>query len=107
MSLPLSSAAVVLGGSGAGQVQLGPPGPHSRWAAYRLTVECGGALVPTAKVYLGDADGQLIDGTYTGNFDVADWVSPIVLEPGQYLTVRWTGGSVGANAVARLFGELG
>lgn len=42
---------------------------------------------------------QLLDGTDTGNFDVADWPAPgLLVPPGRSLLAVWSGASAGATA---------
>lgn len=56
-------------------------------------------------LYLYDSivdDDHVIDGSYSGEFDVADNASPILLLPTTTLIARWVGASAGAIGRARV-----
>lgn len=44
----------------------------------------------------------LLDGSSTGNFDVADWPNGLQLQPSRSLLVAWDGASAGAVGVVTL-----
>ncbi|WP_433478153.1 hypothetical protein ACQPZP_14630 [Spirillospora sp. CA-142024] len=100
------SARVTLNASGAGTVRLGPSRHGVRWIIRRITVQTSTAtLVPLAKVYRGGVgDASFISGTFVGSFDADDGLDE-QLENGEYLTVAWTGGDVGAIATATWSGD--
>jgi hypothetical protein len=95
------SAQVTLDANGSGSVRLGPGRHGVVWTIQRVTVQTSTAvMVPTAKVYRGGiGDAGFISGTFVGSFDVDDGLSE-ELHNGEYLTIAWTGGDVGAVATA-------
>lgn len=106
-TVPLrNSASVVLDASGNGQVRLGPGRPNTRWLIRRISVQTDtSTLVPQARVYRGGVGAAtFITGTFVGSFDSDDAVNE-ELFPGDFLTVAWTGGDVGATATATWFGD--
>lgn len=100
------SARVVLDGTGAGSVRLGPGRHGVRWTIRRITVQTSTAtLVPLAKVYRGGiGSASFVSGTFVGSFDVDDGLDE-QLDNGEYLTVAWTGGDAGATATATWSGD--
>lgn len=62
------------------------------------TTTSSGAVIPN--------DEDLIEGTSTGDLDVSDRSSPIRVLPGQYLSFRWTGLTVGAIAKLHFQGRI-
>ncbi|NUP79746.1 MAG: hypothetical protein HOV96_19595 [Nonomuraea sp.] len=84
-----------------------PPVPDGElWFVDRLRVMCNSTSNTIAYVYANGslADDFVEDGTLTGNFDVADNASPLLLLTGEPLTIQWTGASAGA--VARLRAQI-
>lgn len=93
------------GGSCLAQLPVVPDG--ELWFVDRLRVLCNSTSNTLAYVYSGtiDADSTTVeDGTLTGNFDVADNASGLLLVTGEQLTVQWTGASNGA--IGRLRAQL-
>lgn len=67
------------------------------WFLDRLLVQCDSASATVAYVYLDQAaDENVIDGTFSGNFDVADYAAPHAIERTRQLLVQWQGAAVGA-----------
>jgi hypothetical protein len=92
------------GGTCLAQLPVVPDG--ELWFVNRLVVLCNSTSNTIAYVY---ANGQLADdfvedGTLTGNFDVADNASPLLLLTGEQLTVQWNGASNGA--IGRLRAQI-
>ena len=106
-SVPLQvSASVVLDGTGAGQVQLGPQIAGTSWqpaAAGVLVAPVSASVVSLFKLYLGTAQPQnFLGGSYTGDNNSAGLA--VTLHPGQVITGVWTGGNPGATATLTLSG---
>lgn len=97
---------VTLNGSGNGEVTYGPGRPNTRMRITGVGVQVSSnTLIPTAKVYEGDADPtNYVSGTETGHND-ADNALDIELYPGEHTTVRWEGGDPAATATATFRGE--
>jgi hypothetical protein len=79
------------------------------WLVDRGFVRSNSAAATTLLVFTGgpepnDEDG--IDGSTSGNLDVADNAAPWRVFPGQYLTLRWTGATVGSIAKLHLQGRV-
>lgn len=101
-----SSASVILDGTGAGTVLLQNGKPFQTWEVLKVSVTVStNVLEPIAKVFLGPVSaGNLLDGTETGHNDSSDINATLM--PGEYLTVQWTGGDVGAVATASFYGNI-
>lgn len=75
------------------------------WFLDRLLVKCTSAAATAAYVYLDQVDdAHVIDGTFSGNFDVADYAAPHAIERTRQLIVQWQGAADGS--VARLHAQL-
>ena len=73
------------------------------WRVERITVTSTSSTNTTAVVYSGDLDTtNIVDGTASGNLDIADQLSPIVVDSTLSLTIAWSGVSVGALCTARI-----
>lgn len=93
---------------GAAQVELGPVPPGQVWLITRMTVSTSGPTnpMPSCNVYDGSvAAANLIDATWTGAQDVSDFGQPYILQTAESLIFRWTGGTPGERATARLIGR--
>ena len=101
------SARVTLDGSGNGTVVFGPQRPNTKWIVKGVSVQTSTTtLMPKANVYRGTVNpGTFITGTYDGGND-ADNALNETLWPGEYISVRWTGGDPGAQATAAYRGDL-
>ena len=77
------------------------------WSVTRMTVENTSITnVPTCKVYRGSiAPTNLVDGTYTGTFDVSDLSNPITVQNGAALIAEWTGCDVGSQSTFTVGGS--
>lgn len=85
------------GADGKCTLQLTAADPGNVWLCDRYTVENTSTTATVAIVYLGDPSPQnLRDVTGSGNLDVADNNSPLIVPGTRYLTVVWQGCSVGA-----------
>lgn len=103
-----ATESVTLDATGAGQLELRVDGGQV-WTVQRMTVSCTGPTDPMPSCYVYDgpaADAYLIDATWTGTQDVSDFGTPLELLDGEYLTFRWTGGTPGEVATARLVGTF-
>lgn len=94
------AASVTLDGTGAGQVQI--PVTGGDWVIVASSVQVtSNVKEPTAKLYRNSiSDATFLEGSYTGSNDSSD--TRHLLTQGEYLTVAWTGGDVGARATARI-----
>lgn len=83
-------------------VTLGPVPQDELWLINRLVVSCDSSLDTTAGVYLDVIDpARAIDGTDTGNFDVADYASPLQLPGATAMVCAWEGAAAGAQGILR------
>ena len=97
---------VTLNGSGVGSVTFGPQRPNTRYVINTVSV-----IGPTmtslaeARVYFGTAEqSNFISGTFVGNNDTDSAIDE-ELYPGEFLTVKWTGGDSGAQVTATFRGR--
>lgn len=77
------------------------------WSVQRLTVENTSSVnVPLCKVYRGSiAPTNLVDGTYTGTFDVSELSTPLTIQNGELLLAEWTGCDVGSQCTFTVTGS--
>ncbi len=80
-----------------------PPVPQDElWLIDRMVVSTDSTTDTIAYVYLDAIDPvRAIDGTWWGNFDVADLASAIQLPGGTVVLCEWTGASLGAVGTLR------
>lgn len=77
------------------------------WLIDRMVVSTDSTTDTVAFFYLDAVDPTRgIDGTWWGNFDVADYASPIQLPGGVTLLCEWTGASVGTVGTLRVQYQL-
>ena len=98
------AADTIVGADGTATVTLGPAGTWTGWKVQRVSVRlsAGGGFAATYRNAINEA--SLIDATSRGDSDVADYIEPIVLPPGETIVVRWSGADPGARATAVLAG---
>lgn len=73
------------------------------WLVDHAVVSCDSTTATACRWYEGGiSDMTLIDGTSTGNFDVADWPNGLQVSPSQSLVVAWSGASNGARGIAAI-----
>ena len=106
--LELKAGQIVENGAGVCEQQWQCPADQY-WQVDRAFVRTNSGAATTLIVYTGGAvpseeDG--LDGSTSGNLDVADNAAPWRVMPGQYLTLRWTGASAGTVAKAHLQGRI-
>lgn len=101
------SVHATLDANGTATVIFGPGRPNTRWLVKGISVQASTTvLMPIANVYRGTVNpGTFITGTYDGGNDSDNELSE-VLYPGQFLSVQWTGGDVGAQVTAAYRGDL-
>lgn len=94
-----------MNGSGVATVTLGPGGSHEGWEVLSIAV----LLTPStsvgeARVYLGPSvsDASFLEGTYDGARDTSPQSPPLVLDPGESITVQWTGATPAARATVNV-----
>jgi len=75
------------------------------WRVNRTTVENSSTVnVPVCKIYRGSiAPTNLIDGTYTGTFDVSG--TEYTVPNGMAVVAEWTGCDVGSQCTFTLAGQ--
>lgn len=89
--------------SGIAEVRFGPVPVGRVWDVERIIVHVDSANTTTALVFLGDTEiPNLLDGTPSGNLNVADCNPPIHVPDGEYFTIRWTGAVQGELCSARI-----
>jgi hypothetical protein len=73
------------------------------WLVDRMTVLCTSTTDTEARVYIGSADGRnLVDGSISGNLDIADESQPVLADSGDELRCVWTGATDGAVGTFRI-----
>lgn len=78
-------------------VELGPVPQDETWLVDRMIVLCDSAADTEARVYVGSVrDTAFVDGSLTGNLDVADESQPVLVDAGEPLTCVWSGAADGA-----------
>lgn len=83
------------------------PPPGLLWLIGRMTIFTTSATGTTCGIYAGSpTPTNLVDGSNSGNLDVADESSPILLDSGAQLTVVWDGASAGAVGTCRIQYQL-
>lgn len=88
---------------GAMEAVFGPVPQGTAWLVERVLVITNSATPTTCFIFLGEArDQNLIEGTNSGNLDVADEASPIMVPGNTELRVRWGGASDGAIGTCRV-----
>lgn len=100
------TATVILNGSGAGTVQLGPSSPGEAWQPSQVSVSCSAAVTTgtcQCNIYAGAGPSQstFVDGTFSGDTgDTTDAIGGRVVHPGESVFAVWSGGVPGATATA-------
>lgn len=92
-----AQAASAPAAGGIAQLELPQLAGEQMWLVDHAVIACTSATPTQARWYDSwPADGNLLDGTDSGNFDVADWPAGLVVRPSTSVVVRWTGASAGA-----------
>ncbi len=68
------------------------------WLIDHAVSTCTSSTKTVLRMYAGAPGGVILDGTDSGNFQVADWPAGLQLAPGRQLCAVWSGASVGAVA---------
>lgn len=77
------------------------------WQLERVVVSSTSSLPTRAYLFTDLADPRhLLDGTNSGNFDVADNTTPVTVGAGLALLVVWLGAADGAVGTVRVQGTL-
>ena len=85
------------------QLDFGQVEPDELWLVQRVVVSNTSSTPTICYLYETEvSDGRVLDGTRVGNFNVADNNSPIQVQGGETLVVRWLGASAGAVGTARV-----
>lgn len=104
------SASIILNGSGAGTVKLGPSLPRELWRPSTASVVCSQAVSTgtcQASIYAGPQPQQpwFRDATFSADTgDTSDAVSADELRPGTYAWAVFSGGVAGAVATLTVTG---
>lgn len=73
------------------------------WLLERAVVHCTSTATTAARLYLDTvAPTAMLDGSRSGNFDVADNGAPIQVPGGSVLICQWTGADDGAIGTLRV-----
>lgn len=73
------------------------------WLVDHMVAVCDSTTDTRLRVYeTAEAPGFLLDGTGSGNFDVADWPNGLQVQPGRQLLAVWTGASNAAVGTLNL-----
>ncbi|HEY0119341.1 MAG TPA: hypothetical protein VGC04_11220 [Cellulomonas sp.] len=89
------------------RVALGALDLNERWSIDHAVVACSSPTPTTVRWYADVADAaHLLDGSNSGNFDVADWPSGLQIPPGTSLLVVWSGAAAGAIGTVTLQGRV-
>lgn len=102
------TASVTLDGSGNGSVTFGPKHPRQAWRVNSVSVQVStNTKEATAQVYRGTVSpGSRISGSISGSTGDTDADLNEHLWPGEYLTVKWTGGDAAARATVTYSGAI-
>lgn len=77
------------------------------WQVGRMVVYSSSAAATVAFVYVGDPQVQnLRDASASGNLDIADNASPLLVPGSRSLVVQWVGASDGATALCSIQGQV-
>ncbi len=80
--------------------------PDEMWLLDHMVVSCNSTSRTTLRLYESVVDPlRILDGSSTGNFDVADWPAGLQLRPSTSLLAVWVGASDGARGVITLQGR--
>lgn len=92
--------------SGTATVRIGPTRPGTRWRITTIAVRSDSAIkVPLAAVFRGTVGTNSLGGSYTGTQD-ADTSIDLELYAGDFLSVRWTAGDIGASVAVSVSGTI-
>jgi hypothetical protein len=110
LTVPLqTSVSVVLSGTGAGSVTIGPQTPGIVWypSGTAVTVTpVSTTVISQFSLYNGNAGAaNFIGGTYTGDNN-SNGITGITMYTGAFLTGVWTGGNPGARATLTVIGTM-
>lgn len=93
--------------AGVCRVQHGPVPQDELWLVDRMVVSTDSTTATTASLYVDAIDpARMIDGSQSGNFDVADLAAAIQLAGGTILLCEWTRATAGARGTLRLQYQL-
>lgn len=95
---------VVAGADGKMAVELQQVPDNELWLVDRIRVSSTSVIKSQVYLYENDATSleNVIDGSLSGNFDVADNASPILLVGGIRLVFQWEGAEAGSLGFARV-----
>lgn len=105
----LAAQTAAASAAGTALVALGPPPPGHTWIISTLAVRCadgsGFDAGAEARIYTGPVaiDTEFVEGTFSGGQDTTD--TRIDLDPGEVITVAWTGATPGSSCTAIARGE--
>lgn len=92
----LAGVQATLDATGIAERTVTPRGARTGWQIERIRATGSGAGIPELTVYQGEVSvNRFLDGTGSGNNDVAEFPNPVQLQPGEFLTLRWEQGTPG------------
>lgn len=87
---------------GTAQLTLEQLAGNELWLIDHAVVSCTSSTATSVRWYESSVDPlSLLDGTSSGDFDVADWPVGLLIQPSQSLVVVWSGASDGAIGTLR------
>lgn len=102
------SKRVTLGAGGVGTITFGPGRPGEVWTVNRISCQVSTQILEAQfKVYRGSVGiASFITGSVSGSTGDTDDGINERLNAGEYLSVQWTGGDVGATATVTYWGDI-
>lgn len=92
---------------GTARVSFDGPDSSRLWLVERIAISCTSSTATSARVYAGDVGPLfLVDSTESGNADIADETSPVLVESTRPLIIVWSGVQDGATATATIQYQL-
>lgn len=81
--------------------------PDELWLIDHMVASCTSASRTTLRLYWSAPDPlRILDGTASGNFNVADWPAGLQLHPSTSLVAVWEGADDGAVGTLALQGRI-
>jgi hypothetical protein len=103
-----TSGTVALDGSGNGTVKLGPSFPREKWLLNTASIQTSAPnTFPLCSIYVGPQPtaAYIVDTSYLGSGDSTGRVAGYPVSVGNYVWAVWSGGTPGAQATLRVFGD--
>jgi hypothetical protein len=88
---------------GLATIELQQLGPDEIWLVDHMVVVCDSTAPTVLRLYAGTVSPlALLDGSDSGNFDVAEWPTGLLVSQSTSLIAQWSGVDDGATAVLTL-----